>query len=800
MCHSFDRPLSRAMSSGTNNSKDKAHGGSDKSLGTYLVQAFLNFSQYAAAKQASLTRRASMSSFTNLANSMSGLCAPPLHSGGATAPAAAIAVQQQPQVSALQTPDHPLILRLTDGCNAESATIQALQQHYLSKWVERVREVIGQMGDQHGIRPSEALAAEIATIGRMSAGGSAVKSIGKGQGAEVQGGRPRRLSSVEQKKERTHDDIIRTVLQHEEKHFFESVLPSRFVEDYQPFIALSDGTLPQSSSNGAVTTSKPHSQQLVDINENPKVWAIPSGSIVKQHPKATFPYSITIFYKPTKTSRTMNDIMCRSSSFVLGTSMALANGNAQPYAGTSDANVTQLVSDRSMILSNNADPLKSAAQYLVSQSAPKSMLGDDAARKRGFTILPFLPYLRGGSNDTHVDPQIAQFLRRLSEQQVPSSAQGGSKESGSSSGAVSPLEMDSERDKEIDFTVDELMAQAGLTLYDVARHGSGPLAHLGRDHVVEQVPLMARTDIERKRQENVIRAERAAIAREETAMRLAETRELSMREEHTANEAIARVQRDKTELDIVRAEAARERSKEERRLSLEQRITAYKAAAQRELDESQDRQREFLRQLEVTLDQRATRRRLDTTLEGERTKAEELSRRAGPISLRLNEFRPKVKQLDQQQRQDNMYTSLVQSLDTSLTTATNQYHSVTSAALADRHQYERKVREELVVRTADADTLSKKGEVRNFHIKDLKRQEELVSRPEGEVSILQIAAKPSTAYYCATAAEEAAREEEKNRNFLEWKERRRVEVEAKMIRSELGVREPRSLLSPSPSA
>lgn len=743
----------------------------------------------------------SFSSVANLANSMSGLCAPPVIKGGATAPAAAIAIssqqQQPPVVSALNTPDHPLILRLADACNAEAATVQALQQHYLTRWVERVQSIVEQMGEQHGIRPSEPLSAEIAAIGRMSAGG-AKPARGHSADRNNVGNKPRRLSSVEQKKEKTHDEIIRTVLQHEELHFYESVLPSRFIEDYQPFISLSDGTLPQPSATGAVTTSKPHSQQLVDMNENPKEWAIPSGSIVKQHPKATFPYAITIFYKPTKTSRTMNDIMCRSSSFVLGSSAVMGRESSAPYAGTSDANVTQLVSDRSTILNQSADPLKSAAQYLVAQSAPKSMLGDDAARKRGFTILPFLPYLRSGTHETHVDPQIAQYLRRLSENHLPNSAQSGSKDSANRSGATSPLEVDdSERDKEIDFTVEELMAQAGLTLYDVARHGNGPLAHLGRDHVVEQVPLMAKSDIERKRQENVIRAERAAIAREETAMRLSEVRELSMREEHTAKEAIARVEREKTELDLVRKEAARERSKEERRLSLEQRILSYKAAAQKELEESQERQQKFLQQLESTLLQKATRRRLDTTLEGERTKAEELSRRAGPISLRLNEFRPKVKQLDQQQRQDNMYTSLVQSLDAAMTNATSQYHANTTGALADRHQYETKVREELVVRTADAETLVKKGVVRNFRIEDLKRQEDLVSRPEGEVSILRIAAKPSTVYYSATAEEEALREEERNRNFLEWKERRRIEVEAKMIRSELGIREPRSVLTPS---
>jgi hypothetical protein len=785
-------------------SKDKAPNG-----GTYLLQAFLNFSHYTAAKQASLTRRASMSSFSSTANlassvlSMSGVGVPSAFKG-ATAPVAAISInsqqqqqQQQPQVSSLETPDHPLILRLADGCNAEAATVQALQQHYLTRWVARVQTIVEQMGEQHGIRPSEPLAAELAAVGRMTAGGAKparVHSADRNHG----GGRPRRLSSVEQKKEKTHDEIIRTVLQHEELHFYESVLPSRFVEDYQPFVALCDGSLPQPSTSGAVTTSKPHSQQLVDMNENPKEWAIPSGSIVKQHPKATFPYTITIFYRPTKTSRTMNDIMCRSSSFVLGSSAVMGRESSAPYAGTSDANVTQLVSDRSMILNNSGDPLKSAAQYLVAQSAPKSMLGDDAARKRGFTILPFLPYLKSGVHETHVDPQIAQYLRRLSENNLPGSAQSGSKDSGGHNSATSQVESnDADRDKEIDFTVEELMAQAGLTLYDVARHGNGPLAHLGRDHVVEQVPMMAKSDMERKRQENVIRAERAAIAREETAMRLSEKREASMREEHTAKEAIARVEREKSELDYVREEAARERGKEERRLSLEQRILSYKAAAQKELEESQERQQKFLQQLEMTLDQKANRRRLDTTLEGERTKAEELSRRAGPISLRLNEFRPKVKQLDQQQRQDNMYASLVQSLDKSLTTATTQYHSGTSAALADRHQYETKVREELVVRTADAATLDKKGAVRNFRIEDLKRQEDLVSRAEGEVSILRIAAKPSTVYYCATPEEDASREEERNRNFLEWKERRRVEVEAKMIRSELGIREPRSVLTPS---
>lgn len=736
-----------------------------KEKGTFLLQAFLNFSKYTAAKQDSLSRRATMSSFS----SASGL-ANATNTSGNPAP-----------IPALVTPEHPLILRLPDSCTAEQATTQTLQQFYLSKWVERVQAIVSQMAEHHGVKPSDQLTAELSTIGRNAAKSSKQQQ----NGPVVEAGGRRRLSSIDQKKERTSDDIIRTVLQYEERHFYENVLPSRFIEDYQIFISLCDGTLPNANQSGALTTSKPHTQQLQDMHENPKDWVVPPGSIVKQHPKATFPYSVAICYRPTKTSRTMNDIMSRSSSFVAGGSVNASMSMGASFMGTFDANVSQLMADRSVALGGGAsgDPLKSAAQYLVAQGAPKNMLGDDTAKKRGFTILPFLPVLRGGSSETYVDPQIAKFLRRISDN-------GATKDSGAP-GSVPVLGADDDdRDKEIDLTVDEIMSQAGLTLYDIARHGSGSLAHLGRDHVVEQVPIMARNDVERKRQENVIRAERSALSREEVAMRLAEKKELSMREEHTAKMAAARLLQQKTELDVAREDAARERAKEERRLNLARRIEGFKAAAQQELEDQQERQKVFLEKLEMTLHDKTTRRRLDTTLEGERTKAEELSRRAGPVSLRLNEFRPKVKQLDQQQRQENIFTSLVHSLETSLLHASQVYHTRTGDALAERHAYEHKVREEQVVRTADVDTLAKKSHVRNVHIDDVKRQEELVSRPEGEVSILRIAAKPSTTYFSATLEDEALRAEERNRNFLEWKERRRVEIEAKMLRKELGIKAP----------
>jgi hypothetical protein len=635
--------------------------------------------------------------------------------------------------STVVAPEFPVLLRLSEASTTEDCINQTLRAHYTDTWKGRLQEVLNNLESEYNARATEELRNELFSAGAVDAKGSSSR------------GDSRRKSSWQLKKEKQTDELIRHIVRFEEQTFYETVLPSRFLEDYVLFLALPDGSLPSSSGHGVRSTASPHTEQIREAQETASSWRCGPGVVVRQHPKYSIPCTLLVVYKPSKKTRTMNDIMSRSSSVY---SSPKAAGQI-----TADANVTQLLQSSK----KSSSQLMMIVNMIVNNGTPKNMLDDDEARRRGYTILRFLPPL------SNVGLDVPRILMRLAEQAAEENAE------------------EERVDKES--TVEYLMKDAQLSLYDIARHGGGPMATSTRDYVRARSTELSRSDIERRRNENVIRLERDAAKREEDATASAESKELSLRERRTIEEAERRRRKERDRLELARDRDKREQDKEERMLALQHELEHLKQSAAEKIADDAKRQKKLFEEIEQSLREKYQRRVLDTTLAGEQRKAEEVSRRVGPTCFRLQQFRPKLKQLDQAERQANTLDSLVGSLDSKCADERTLFFRNLTATQMEREKYQRSVNQERVVREADEAALALKFRRHEERLADQTRREGLLQRDVKQSNVMRIVQRPFRDYFNngETSVEVESR-------FEEWREDKERALTAELARKELFIR------------
>ena len=657
-------------------------------------------------------------------------------------------------------PEYPVIHRFNQSSTASEAVIAALQSYYAGCWREKIKSILRESESKYQLIPSRDAA--VVLLGTQMADEVTTRQPAK----LAANGRasPKDITASQQ------DDVaVAAVIKEEELFFYQQVLPSRFLDDYVLYVALADGSLP-SQQVGSATSSQPYSDQLHDAIDSASQRILRPGDLLRSHPKMTFPFSLAVHYKPTKKSRTVNDIIRRSSSVVFDAKGG--SGGPRRSIATLDDSVRHVLSSLSSDPSKK--PLQVVSDAVKNQAQPKTMIDDESAARRGFTVLPFLPPLLS-ENAQRMETSAIQKAKQMLATTAASTSTDPLNGSTSSAAAVDL--------SELDVTVESLMKKCGLTEYDAARFGSGSIAAQSKDYVVQQSTVFASEEIRRRREENVLRLEREQAQRDKQTMQTAQNRELTLREQFIKQEQEQRLKAAKSVMDKIREVDAYEVQKHSRKLQAEQLVKEFRAEAKERLLADAERQARLHQDLEETLREKTWRRLYDTTLDGEREKAAALARQRGALSTSLAEFRPKLKQLDQVARQDNILRSTVHELDSRCGNEHTVQDTTLKKSQQDRKWHDTLVAEQQIVRAADADAHKNKTQDRSLRVADRQRHAELLKRDHAEVNVMRLVQhKPLKDYFDERTVENSA---EIQNSFEQWRAERRNVHEVALAKREL---------------
>jgi hypothetical protein len=659
-------------------------------------------------------------------------------------------------------PDFPVILRFLQTCNAAEATVAALKSYYESCWKEKCKRILRETEEKFGLALSKdsavrlfgsEVADEVPT--RQSQPSTKLPSSAKASSG---------VSTSSSTSPQSDDPAIEALLKQEELFFYQEVLPSRFVDDYTVFVALSDGSLPKKDV-GALSSSQPYAEQQTEAHDTAEQRLLRPADNIRSHPRMVFPFSLAVHYRPTKKSRTVNDIIRRSSSVVFDTK----GSGPRKSITTLDESVRHVLSTLTRG-GGEQSPLQVVSDTVKMQSQPKTMIDDESAVKRGFTVLPFLPPLL---NDA--------MQLKQKEMEAKAKAKEAAKEA-----VVAPPPTGNHLDAtEVEVSVEALMKQCGLTEYDAARFGSGPFAAQCKDSVVQKSSMYAADEVRRRREENILRLERQQQERDQAAMSTSLNRELSLRQQFAKQQEEQRVKAARTAMDRIREQDANEVEKHSRALQAERLIKEFKQDAMVKLREDAERQKKLHASIEEELRAKTWRRLYDTTLEGEREKAAALARQRGALSTCLAEFRPKLKQMDQEARQDTILRNAVKSLDDKCDQQLSAQDSNLKKSLMDRKWHDTLVAEQQIVRAADADAHRNKTQDRTLRVADRERQAELLKRDHSEVNVMRLVRnRPMKEYFDDRTIDNS---EELQQSFEKWRDDVRMTHEVALARKELHI-------------
>lgn len=686
---------------------------SASSAASFIAQIFLRFDP---------------SSLSGIAPSALGLTSSSSFYGSFSSPNAL----EKAMAPVVADPEFPVILRLQQSTIASDATVQALKSFYDASWKEKSKSILREAEEKFGLVPSkenivrllgEQVAADVTTRESMEQAGKA--AAGSSVPAAASPSSQKEGAAAQQ--QQRDDTAIAALLNQEELFFYQDILPSRFLDDYTAFAALSDGSMPKKDV-GSASSSQPYADQQHDAADSAEQRLLRTSDVIRTHPRMVFPFSLAVHYRPTKKSRTVNDIIRRSSSVVFD-----AKGSGPRKSITTLDESLRLVLSTLSMGGQQRTPLQVVSDTLHTQSQPKTMIDDDSAARRGFTVLPFLPPLLNGAMQTRE--------KELAAKAAAAAVEAAAQAARDAAPGIDCLD-------DIEVTVDGLLQQCGLTEYDAARFGQGPYAAQCRDVVVQKSTMYVTEEIKRKREENVLRLERLKAERDQAAVVSSHTRELSLREIFAHEQEEQRQRAAKTAMEKIRENDANEVERQRRVLQAQRLIKEAKQDALAKLADDSVRQQQLYASIEAKLHEKTVRRMFDTTLDGEQEKAAVEARQRGALSTCLSEFnRPKLKGLDQVARQANILQNAVTSLDDRCGTQLTAQQKALKKSLEDRKWHDTLVAEQQIVRAADADANRNKTQDRSLRVMDRERQVQLLQRDHSEISVMRLVATKSPKDY-----------------------------------------------------
>lgn len=510
-----------------------------------------------------------------------------------------------------------------------------------------------------------------------------------------------------------------------------TVLPSPFLEDYGMYVALGDGTVDQSH------------------REEGEGLGFAYESCALSDARMSIPYMLVLLHRKV--------LGRKDSTLNFTASEAFSSGEIRSSLSLADA-----VEDSIGALHRSLKKRMETRTLLPVAAAQRRQLGQSTA---GGAAPPATPPVQPQPSAQPPTPQSSAVL----QPPAPSAPQ--------------KMEVPEKADEAEDDVfegaegVERLMHQCGLTVYDLAKHGCGAQAETAKLACQQQSVEFLRADLERRRQDNLLRRSELARRREEESLDTSRSAVLSVREKYLEALRKQKNRESMTSLEVTQERDVQQRERQLRELQLEKKVEEMRAALMKEEEDAARRRGALATSVDALVDRRETDRR-------QREKQHLLGRASNLREPTVDALysasrRPQLKKMEVQMRQAKILEGLMSSLDQKCVTDAEAALARLDDAQKGRRNDEQLQQNESIVKSVEQ--LRHEGIRRHRAQRHRERERRRILQSQAPVVDVDLA----SASYVLWGQGAAATEKQDDQRYATWMSESGLHAEAQAARAEL---------------